>query len=646
MNGGPENAGGPGRLAGRNIFELRAVPQANAAGTATEAPPAPPANGHKTTPQQQAAAPQEAYVSLPTSDESETLLRIRHSSAHMMAMAVQKLYKDAQVTIGPWIDRGFYYDFDIKQPLTDKELKQIKKEMQKIAKAKLPFIREDVSKEEAERRIKEINEPYKLEILESILSRNPDADITIYHIGEKDHPMHWWDLCAGPHVEKTSDINMDAVKLESVAGAYWRGDENRAMLQRIYGTAWETPQQLEAYIKLKEEAARRDHRKLGQELDLFSLQETAGLCKLSLLQESPSLGEENPNVCLIRHLCNVYCAKMYGVCTAVVRLPAPKLEIGHIGSPSPPALWLVVPGVSNRAPCKTSPCLPKVEDLSLSACFFLLQVCCRFSRRARYERSGTMHGLFRARGFTQDDGHIFCLPSQISSEIVGVLELMEQVLSTFGFSKYEVNLSTRPEKSVGDDNFWDIAESSLVEALNRKGWSYQVDEGGGAFYGPKIDLKIQDAIGRKWQCSTVQLDFNLPQRFDMTYIDEENTKQRPIMIHRAIFGSIERFFGILIENYAGAFPIWLAPTQVRLLTITDDVAPYAHEVAASMKKQGIRAKVEGGASISKLVRNATTAKTPVICIIGRQASSGSHLQCGGLNARVDEVQMLRSHQHT
>eukprot|EP00983_Pelagomonas_calceolata_P106059 1159194-Pelagomonas_calceolata.AAC.2 len=291
------SAGGPGRLAGRNIFELRAVPQANAAGTATEAPPSP-ATGHKTTPQQQATAPapQEAYVSLPTSDESETLLRIRHSvglhfclltgkgcllSAHMMAMAVQKLYKDAQVTIGPWIDRGFYYDFDIKQPLTDKELKQIKKEMQKIAKAKLPFIREDVSKEEAERRIKEINEPYKLEILESILSRNPDAEITIYHIGEKDHPMHWSSSRA-----TRSLLNAAPSALFCLVAHLWHylGDPTAwsaphppsFALQRIYGTAWETPQQLEAYIKLKEEAARRDHRKLGQELDLFSLQETAG----------------------------------------------------------------------------------------------------------------------------------------------------------------------------------------------------------------------------------------------------------------------------------------------------------------------------------------------------------------------------------
>jgi len=617
------SAGGPGRLAGRNIFELRAVPQANAAGTATEAPPSP-ATGHKTTPQQQATAPapQEAYVSLPTSDESETLLRIRHSSAHMMAMAVQKLYKDAQVTIGPWIDRGFYYDFDIKQPLTDKELKQIKKEMQKIAKAKLPFIREDVSKEEAERRIKEINEPYKLEILESILSRNPDAEITIYHIGEKDHPMHWWDLCAGPHVEKTSDINMDAVKLESVAGAYWRGDENRAMLQRIYGTAWETPQQLEAYIKLKEEAARRDHRKLGQELDLFSLQETAG----------GGLVFWHGNGAMIRHQIESFWKDLH-------------LQQGYNLVYSPHVAKIDLWKTSGHFDFYRESMFDQmqIEDeeyqIKPMNCPFHVGIykegfhsyrdlpirMAELGTVYRYERSGTMHGLFRARGFTQDDGHIFCLPNQISSEIVGVLDLMEQVLSTFGFSKYEVNLSTRPEKSVGDDNFWNIAESSLVEALNKKGWSYQVDEGGGAFYGPKIDLKIQDAIGRKWQCSTVQLDFNLPQRFDMTYIDEENTKQRPIMIHRAIFGSIERFFGILIENYAGAFPIWLAPTQVRLLTINDEVAPYAHEVAASMKKQGIRAKVEGGASISKLVRNATTAKTPVICIIGRQEAENKTL---------------------
>lgn len=553
-------------------------------------------------------------IVLPTSDESEQLLRIRHSCAHIMAMAVQRVYKDAQVTIGPWIERGFYYDFDIKEPLTDKDLKKIKKEMQKIVKMNLPFIREEVSAEEAEKRIKEINEPYKLQILQSILERTPDSTITIYHIGEKDHPQHWWDLCAGPHVPTTGAINPDAFELESVAGAYWRGDEKNAMLQRIYGTAWESPAQLAAYQHLKAEAARRDHRKLGQDMDLFSIQEGAG----------GGLVFWHPAGSMVRHIIESYWKQVH-------------LDQGYQLVYSPHIakvdLWKTSGHFDYYKENMYDQMKVEHEEYQLKPMncpgHVMIYKNGRYSYRDlplrwaelgtvyRYERSGTMHGLFRVRGFTQDDAHIFCLPEQISAEIIGVLDLVEQITSTFGFSKLEVNLSTRPEKSVGSDDIWQKAESALVEALTAKKWNYVVDQGGGAFYGPKIDIKIQDAIGRKWQCSTIQLDFNLPQRFDMHYIDKDNVKQQPIMIHRAIFGSLERFFGILIENYAGAFPLWLAPTQVRILTLNDDVAPYAHEVAAKMKKAGLRVEVCGGASIAKLIRNAQTAKIPVTCVVGK-----------------------------
>ncbi|PQQ10622.1 exopolygalacturonase clone GBGA483-like [Prunus yedoensis var. nudiflora] len=456
-------------------------------------------------------------VVLPTNESSESLLRIRHTCAHVMAMAVQKLFPDAKVTIGPWIENGFYYDFDM-EPLTDKELKRIKKEMDRIIGRNLPLIREEVSRDEAQRRITALNEPYKLEILDSI----KEDPITIYHIGNE-----WWDLCAGPHVEYTGKINRKAVELESIAGAYWRGDEKKPMLQRIYGTAWESEDQLKAYLHFKEEAKRRDHRRLGQVLDLFSIQNDAG-GGFSVLASK-----------------GCYCEALY-----------------------------------------------------------------------RYELSGSLHGLFRVRGFTQDDAHIFCLEDQIKDEIRGVLDLTEELLLQFGFSKYEVNLSTRPEKSVGDDDIWVKATSALRDALDDKGWSYQIDDGGGAFYGPKIDLKIEDALGRKWQCSTIQVDFNLPQRFDITYVDSNSEKKRPIMIHRAVLGSLERFFGVLIEHYAGDFPLWLSPVQAHVLPVTDTQLDYCKEVTNKLKANGIRSELCHGERLPKLIRNSEMLKIPLMAVVG------------------------------
>ncbi|XP_072982531.1 threonine--tRNA ligase, chloroplastic/mitochondrial 2 [Typha latifolia] len=553
--------------------------------------------------EQSAEATTEERVVLPTNESSERLLRIRHTCAHVMAMAVQKIFPGSKVTIGPWIDNGFYYDFDM-EPLTDKDLKRIKKEMDRIISRNLPLVREEVSREEARKRISALSEPYKMEILEGI----KEEHITIYHIGNE-----WWDLCAGPHVDSTGDINKKAVELESVAGAYWRGDENKPMLQRIYGTAWETQDQLNAYLHFKEEAKRRDHRRLGQDLDLFSLQEDAG----------GGLVFWHPKGAIIRHLIEDSWKKIH-------------LQHGYE--------LLYTPHVAKADLWKISGHLDfyrenmydqmDVEDelyqLRPMNCPYHILVYKRklHSYRElpirvaelgtvyRYELSGSLHGLFRVRGFTQDDAHIFCLDDQIKAEIRGVLDLTEEILLQFGFSKYEVNLSTRPEKSVGSDDIWEKATAALREALEDKGWNYQVDEGGGAFYGPKIDLKIEDALGRKWQCSTVQVDFNLPERFDISYVDSDAERRRPIMIHRAVLGSLERFFGVLIEHYAGDFPLWIAPIQARILPVTDTEVKYCKDVVSRLKSYGIRAELCHGERLPKLIRNAEKQKVPLMAVVG------------------------------
>ena len=605
-------------------------------------------------------AVEEEPVKLLTSDESEELLKIRHTTAHICAMAVQRLFPTAQVTIGPWIDRGFYYDFDypagfsgtqsptprglsrprrdqnpLAEPsrlansltstppppvhvplpaMTDKDLKDIKKQMIKIINKDFPLRREEVSREEARKRIEALNEPYKLEILDAIKTE----PITIYHIGDE-----WWDLCAGPHVESTKAIHPKAIDLESVAGAYWRGDEKRPMLQRIYGTAWSTPEELKAYNDFKAEAARRDHRKVGKDLNLFSIQQE---------DVGGGLVFWHPKGALMRDMIERFWKDIH------LERGYDLLYTPHVGKLD---LWKTSGHADFYSENMYRPIDVEDETYQLKPmnCPFHVAVYKDgyFSYRDlpirwaemgtvyRYERSGTMHGLFRVRGFTQDDAHIFCLPDQIADEIKGVLDLTEDILSTFGFKEFEVNLSTQPEKSVGGPEIWDKAEGALKDALAQKGWDYEVDEGGGAFYGPKIDIKILDAIGRKWQCSTVQLDFNLPERFDLAYIDKENVKQRPIMIHRAIFGSLERFFGILTENYAGAFPLWIAPTQVRLLPVTDAVDDYVQETARKLRAAGIRCDVQSQERLAKLVRNAEKAKIPVMCVVGEQEAKDGTL---------------------
>ena len=531
-----------------------------------------------------------------------------------MAMAVQKVFPSAQCTIGPWIDRGFYYDFYYPEGFSNQDMKKIKKEMYKIIRKDYPLRREEVSREEAERRIREINEPYKLEILDAIKTE----PITIYHIGDE-----WWDLCAGPHVESTGKLDQKAFDLESVAGAYWRGDETKPMLQRIYGTAWENAEQLQAYNDFKAEAKRRDHRTIGQDLSLFSLQQD---------NAGGGLVFWHPKGAYMRHMIETYWKDLH-LARGYELLYSPHVAKQELWQTSGHSDFY---SENMYQPIKVEEEMYQLKPMNCPFHIVVYQdgyysykdLPIRWAELGtvyRYERSGTMHGLFRVRGFTQDDAHIFCLPDQITSEIKGVLDLTEEILSTFGFKDFEVNLSTRPEKSVGDDSIWDTAESALKDALTLKGWDYIVDDGGGAFYGPKIDIKILDAIGRKWQCSTVQLDFNLPERFDLSYVDRDNVKQRPIMIHRAIFGSLERFFGILTENYAGEFPLWLAPEQVRLLPVTDEVSDYTEGVTKKLRDAGVRVEICSGQRLAKLVRTAEKSKIPVMAVVGREEAENNTL---------------------
>ena len=545
-----------------------------------------------------------ARVVLPKTSESDQLLKIRHSMSHVMAMAVQQLFPKARVTIGPWTETGFYYDFDNPDAFTEADLKAIKKGMIKIINKKLPLERVEVSRNEAEEKIKAQNEPYKLEILEGL-----QEPITLYTLGED-----WWDLCAGPHVDHTGQLNAKAFELESVAGAYWRGDETKAQLQRIYGTAWETPEQLAEHKRRKEEALRRDHRRIGKDLDLFSIEDEAGAglvfwhprgARMRLLIEEfwrQAHFEGGYELLYTPHVADISLWKTSGHLDFYAESMFGPMEVDEREYQLKPmnCPFHVLTYASKLRSYRELP----IRWAELGTVY-------------RYERPGVMHGLMRVRGFTQDDAHVFCLPEQISDEILKILDLTERILSAFDFSNYEINLSTRPEKSIGDDAVWDLATKGLIEALERKGWAYKIDEGGGAFYGPKIDLKIEDAIGRMWQCSTIQLDFNLPERFELDYIAADGSKQRPIMIHRAIFGSLERFFGIMTENYAGDYPFWLAPEQVRLLPVTDEVQPYAEQVLDQLTKAGVRATIDrSGERLGKLIRTGEQMKIPVLAVIG------------------------------
>ncbi|MFN5474447.1 MAG: threonine--tRNA ligase [Pseudanabaena sp.] len=545
--------------------------------------------------------------------DTEKLARIRHTCSHVLAMAVQKLYPDAKVTIGPATENGFYYDFDRQEPFAPSDLKAIAKEMKRIIKWNQPLVRQELPRPEMLAEIEKLNEPYKIELLAAI----PEGqNISRYFIGDPDkfEKQPWWDLCAGPHLESTGDIHPEAFALESIAGAYWRGDEKNPMLQRIYGTAWETPEQLQAYQAMLEEAKRRDHRTIGKDLQLFSIQEDAG----------GGLVFWHPKGAIIRNTIETFWKETHAQngYEAVTTPHMANLDLWKISGHNDfyrDSMFQPMEVEHQVYQLKPMNCPFHVliyKDTLHSYKEFPIRYA-ELGTVYRYERSGTMHGLMRVRGFTQDDAHIFCTEEQIESEILGVLNLAELILSTFGFENYEINLSTRPEKYVGSDAIWEKSTEALKQALNHKGWNYVVDEGGGAFYGPKIDIKIEDAIGRRWQCSTIQLDFNLPDRFEMEYVGEDGVRHQPIMIHRALFGSVERFIGVLIENYAGDFPLWLAPVQARLIAVSDGQMAYAEEVATKMKAAGLRVQLDySGDRMAKQIRKAELEKVPVMAVIG------------------------------
>ncbi|GAB4226877.1 MAG: threonine--tRNA ligase [Stanieria sp.] len=561
-------------------------------------------------------------IKLPRTSESENLKKIRHTTSHIMAMAVQKLFPKTQVTIGPWTENGFYYDFDSPEPFTEKDLKAIKKEMIKIINQKLPVIREEVSREEAKRRIEELGEPYKLEILAGI-----QEPITLYHLGDR-----WWDLCAGPHVESTADINPKAIDLENVAGAYWRGDETKAQLQRIYGTAWETPEQLAEYKRRKEEALRRDHRKLGKELGLFIFADPVG----------PGLPLWTPKGTILRSQLEDF-------------LKQEQIKRGY--------LPVVTPHIARIDLFKTSghwqkykedmfPMMAEDEEaakleqgfvLKPMNCPFHIQIyksqlrsyrelpirLAEFGTVYRYEQSGELGGLTRVRGFTVDDSHLFVTPEQLDDEFLKVVDLILAVFKSLQLKNFKARLSFRvPEsdKYIGSDEVWSKAEGAIRRAVQTLEMDYFEAPGEAAFYGPKLDFIFEDVLGREWQLGTVQVDYNLPERFDLEYIAEDGSRQRPVMIHRAPFGSLERLIGILIEEYAGDFPLWLAPTQIRLLPVSDSHMDFVQQVTAKMLAAGIRAEADTSRErLGKMIRNAETQKIPVMAVIGDKEVEGNAL---------------------
>lgn len=551
---------------------------------------------------------QPAKIQLPRTSESESLKKIRHTTSHVMAMAVQKLFPKAQVTIGPWIENGFYYDFDHREPFTEKDLKAIKKEMIKIVNRKLPVIREEVTREEAQRRIAEINEPYKLEILAGL-----EDPITIYHLGDQ-----WWDLCAGPHLENTSEIDPKAIDLESVAGAYWRGDATKAQLQRIYGTAWEAPEQLAEYKRRKEEALKRDHRKLGKELGLFMFSDRVG----------PGLPLWTPKGTIVRSLLEDF-LKLEQIKRGYQQVVTP--HIGRVDLFKTSGHW-------QKYKEDLFPMMGESEDegfvLKAMNCPFHIQIytnelrsyrelpmrLAEFGTVYRYEQSGELGGLTRVRGFTQDDSHLFVTPEQLDEEFLNVVDLTLSVFGTLRLSNFRARLSFRDpnlDKYIGDDEAWEKAQNAIRRAVETLGMEHFEGIGEAAFYGPKLDFIFRDALEREWQLGTVQVDYNLPDRFDLQYVAEDGSRQRPVMIHRAPFGSLERLIGILIEEYAGDFPLWLAPVQVRFLPVSDAQLDFAKEVAEKMRSLAMRVEVDTtGDRLPKMIRNAEKQKIPVMAIVG------------------------------
>ncbi len=556
-----------------------------------------------------------------TEDSPEGLSILRHSAAHLMAEAVKHLFPSAKVTIGPDIENGFYYDFDYERPFTPEDLEAIEKEMARSVGRDETFVRREVPKEEARRIFQDMGEDYKLELLDQV----EDDTVSLYSHGD------FVDLCRGPHVPSTRFIK--AFKLTSVAGAYWRGDEENPMLQRIYGTAWPSPKDLKQYLERLEEAKRRDHRRLGPQLDLFSFSEEAG----------PGMVFYHPKGALVRTILEDFEKKEhlrrgYQIVQGPQMLKRELWErSGHYENYRENMYFTEIDDQAYGI--KPMNCLAHMiiyksrvrsyRDLPVR--YFELGTV------HRHEKSGVLHGLLRVRQFTQDDAHLICRPDQLQEEIVGILRFVADMTRLFGF-EYELEISTRPEKAIGSDQDWERATAALTSALEGEGLPYEINQGDGAFYGPKIDVILKDALHRRWQCSTIQCDFTLPERFDLVYVGQDGERHRPAMLHRVIFGSLERFLGILIEHYAGAFPTWLAPEQVRVLTITDAHNKYAEKCLGVLKNAGIRAEADlRNEKLGYKVREAQLEKVPYMLVVGEK-----EVEAATVNVRLRDGKNLGS----
>lgn len=525
-----------------------------------------------------------------------------HTSAHIMAYAVQKLFPGVKFAIGPAIDNGFYYDFDTEHRFTPEDLELIENEMHSIAKEGYLLERFEMSRDEALKFFKESEEVYKVDLIENL---PPDEIISFYKLGE------FTDLCAGPHLYDTKKVK--AIKLMSIAGAYWRGDEKNKMLQRIYGTTYEKKKDLEEYLNRLEEARKRDHRKLGRELDLFSMQD-----------EGPGFPFFHPKGMIIRNILESFwrdehTKRGYG------EIKTPLILSEHLWHQS--GHWdhykenMYFTSIDEGAFAIKPMNCPGSILVYKSKMYSYRDFPLRWGELGlvhRHELSGALHGLMRVRSFTQDDAHLYLLPSQVKEELKKTIDLADYIYSIFGF-KYRIELSTRPENSMGSEEQWELATTSLQEALDEKGIEYKINPGDGAFYGPKIDFHLEDAIGRTWQCGTIQLDFQMPERFDLTYVDKDNEKKRPVMVHRTILGSMERFMGILIEHFAGKFPVWLAPVQAIILPISDKFNDYAHEIRRSMEEKGFRVETDDRAEkIGFKIRESQMMKIPYMLVVGEK----------------------------
>ena len=563
-------------------------------------------------------------IQIITATSEEGIAIIRHSAAHIMAQAVQRLFPNTKVTIGPVIENGFFYDFDPEKPFTEEDLEKIEKEMEKIVKENYPFVRSEMTAEEAKKYFAEKGETYKVEIIEDLGAEK----VSIYQQGE------FVDLCRGTHIPSTGFLK--AFKLMSTAGAYWRGNSNNKMLQRIYGVAFGSKKELDEYLTMLAEAEKRDHRKLGKQLDLFFLDEHGpgfpffmpkGVELFNKLQEVWRVEHKKKNykeiktpIMLDKELWEIsghwfnYRENMY-----TSEIDEKEYAIKPMNCPGS-----IIAYKNNLHSYKDLPL--KYGEMGLVH---------------RHEFSGALHGLMRVRAFTQDDAHVFCTEEQIEEQIIEIIDLYDKFYTLFGF-EYNIELSTKPEKAIGSDEIWAMAEAKLESALQHKGIAYKLNPGDGAFYGPKIDFKMKDSIGRIWQCGTIQLDFNLPTRFEMSYIGSDGEKHEPVMIHRAMYGSLERFIGILIEHYAGAFPVWLAPVQVKVLTISQEQVSYAEEVVAKLQEAGIRVELDTREEkIGYKIREANgEKKIPVQLVLGKNEMSNNEVNVRRFGSQDSTTMLL------